>query len=664
MRKIANWFKWLGIVGVAVVIVIVSWQVSLAQKPKISHPLDLLTAAEIKAAVSVIREEKKLSDRFRFASISLKEPLKNEVLEFTPRSSFKREAFAVILEPKRNKSYEAVVDLKALKLTSWQETSGIQPVILDEEYDLLEKLVKADPRWQEAMKKRGLTNFEQIMVEGWAPGILSEKERQAGARLMRGVSYYKGKNWNFYGSPIEGVLATVDLNTHKVIDVIDTGIKPIPKGNWDFDEQAVGKLRTAPKILKIMQPNGKSFQINGNEISWQKWKFRYMMHPREGLVLYLVSYEDEGKPRPVLYRASISELVVPYADPDPTWAFRNAFDIGEYQIGTMSNTLELGKEVPENAVLLDAVFADDAGKPYIQKNAVAIYEQDGGMLWKHYEYVSDRNEVRRARNLVISFVVSSGNYDYGFNWVFHQDGSLEVQANLTGIMLAEASATMHSQSDRFGHPVANNLLATDHQHFFNFRLDMDVDGQVNSAQEMNTKALPIGQDNPAGNAFVMEENLMASETEAMRDMDMKQNRKWKIVNANKKNALGGNIGYALVPGANSVIYASEKSSVYQRAGFTHHHFWVTPYKPGEMYASGDYPNQSKPGQGLPEWVSDNESLVGKDLVVWYTMGVTHIPRPEEWPVMPVHQAGFKLIPTGFFTKNPALDLPSLSAKRQ
>jgi primary-amine oxidase len=157
---------------------------------------------------------------------------------------------------------------------------------------------------------------------------------------------------------------------------------------------------------------------------------------------------------------------------------------------------------------------------------------------------------------------------------------------------------------------------------------------------------------------------MASETEAMRDMDMKQNRKWKIVNANKKNALGGNIGYALVPGANSVIYASEKSSVYQRAGFTHHHFWVTPYKPGEMYASGDYPNQSKPGQGLPEWVSDNESLVGKDLVVWYTMGVTHIPRPEEWPVMPVHQAGFKLIPTGFFTKNPALDLPSLSAKRQ
>lgn len=663
MLKLAKRFKWLWIVELAVFIVVVSWQVSLAQKPNISHPLESLTASEIKAAVAVIRKEKTLSDAASFPNISLQEPSKSEVLEFTPGRPFKREAFVVVLERNLNKTYEAVVDLKALKLNSWKDVSGVQPALLDEEYELMEELVKADPRWQEAMKKRGITNFDEIKVDGWAPGNLSEQENQEGVRLMRGLSYLRGKNLNFYGSPIEGVLVTVNLNNRQVVDFVDTGVVPISKENWNFDEQSVGKLRAAPKMLKIMQPNGASFQINGNEISWQKWKFRYMMHPREGLVLYLMNYEDDGKLRPVMYRAGLSEMVVPYADTAPSWVFRNAFDIGEYRIGRLANTMELAKEVPENAVLLDAVFADDSGEPYVQNQAIAIYEKDGGMLWKHYDYASEQNEVRRARNLVVTFTSSIGNYDYGFSWVFHQDGTLELQANLTGIMLVKGSAdTIHSQDERFGHLVANNLLATHHQHFFTFRLDMDVEGQANSAREMNVKNLPVTQENPQGNAFVMQETPMESEADAMRDMDMKQSRKWKIVNADKKNALDDSMGYALIPGENSLLYASAQSNIRQRAGFTKHHVWVTQYKPSEMYAGGDYPNQSKPGQGLPQWVSDNESLVGKDLVLWYTMGITHIPRPEEWPIMSVHQAGFKLVPTGFFTKNPALDVPSLSKK--
>ena len=657
MLEVAKRFRWLWMVGLVVLTVIVSWQVSLAQTT-ILHPLDQLTKAEIKATVSVIRKGKTLSDAASFPTISLQEPPKREVLEFTPDHSFKREAFVVVLERNLNKTYEAIVDLKALKLTSWKEVSGVQPALLDEEYELTEELVKADPRWQKAMRKRGLTKFDEIKVDGWAAGNLSDKENQEGARLMRGLSYYKGKNLNFYGNPVEGVMATVNLNTRKVVDFVDTRIVPISKEDWDFDEQAVKKLRAAPKSLKIQQPNGASFQITSNEVSWQKWKFRYMMHPREGLVLYIVRYEDEGKLRPVLYRASLSEMVVPYADTDPTWVFRNAFDVGEYRVGRLANTMELGKEIPENAVLLDAVFADDSGEPYVQKAAVGIYEKDDGMLWKHYDYVSERNEVRRARSLVMTFTSSIGNYDYGLSWIFHQDGTLELQSNLTGIMLAKGAAdTVHSHEDRFGHLVADNLLATHHQHFFTFRLDMDVDGQDNSVNEMNIKALPVSQDNPKGNAFVMEETQMESEAIAMRDLDMKQSRKWKIINADRKNALGDSIGYALIPGENSVPYASDQSNVRKRAGFINHHFWVTQYKPGEMYAGGDYPNQSKLEQGLPQWESDNESLVGKDLVLWYTMGITHIPRPEEWPIMSVHQAGFKLVPTGFFPKNPALDVP-------
>ncbi len=659
MHHVAKRLTWLWSIGLAILLIVVYWHVSLAYTPKISHPLEQLSAAEIKTTVSVIRKQKSLSPDVRFTQISLQEPVKSEVLEFTLGRPFKREAFVTLLESNLNKIYEAVVDLKALKLTSWKEIKTGQPVILDEEFKLLDKIAKADPRWQEAMKKRGIKNFDEVWVDGLAPGHLSANERQTDARLIRGLSYYKGKNWNYYGRKIEGVMLTVNLNTGKVFDFVDTGIVPFSKENWDFDEQSVGKLRTAPKSLKIVQPQGASFQIKGNEISWQNWKFRYMMHPREGLVLYQVSYSDRGNNRPVLYRASLSEMAVPYADTDPTWAFRSGYDVSEYGIGRLANTMELGKEVPENAMLLDAVFANDMGEPYVQKQAVGIYEQDGGMLWKHYDFVSKRKEARRARNLVMTFTSAVGAYDYAYSWVFHQDGSLELQTNLTGIMLTKGVAdTMHSQANHFGHLVANNIEAIHHQHFFTYRLDMDVNGQANSAIEMNTKALPVSQDNPKGNAFVMEDTLLETEAVAMRDLDMKQNRKWKIVNADNKNALGNAPAYTLLPGENSVLYAAEQSNVRQRAGFTNHHFWVTQYKPDEMYAGGDYPNQGQPGQGLPQWEANNESVVGKDIVMWYTMGITHIPRQEEWPVMPVHQAGFKLVPTNFFTLNPALDVPA------
>lgn len=512
------------------------------------------------------------------------------------------------------------------------------------------------------MIERGITNFDDVVVDGWAPGNLSAEETASGARLIRGLSYYKGDNTNFYAGAIEGVLVTVDLNNRSVADFIDTGVVPFSRENFDIDEESVGDLREAPAPLIINQPDGTSFEIANNEISWQNWNFRYMMHPREGLVLYQVGYEDQGELRPILYRAGLSEMVVPYADPDPTWVFRNAFDIGEYGMGRLANAMELGREVPENAVLLDAAFADDFGEPYVLPGAVAIYERDSDLLWQHYDYVSGETEGRRGRELVMTFISTIGNYDYAFNWIFQQDGTMEVEVNLTGILLTKGTAASNEDSlsnrDRYGELVAENILAPSHQHLFNFRLDMDVDGVANSAFEENTNAVPVSQDNPAGNAFVEKETLLATEAVAQRDLNWRQHREWEIANASKQNALGGDIGYTLEPGENAVPFASPKSGIRQRAGFTDHQVWVTRYKPGELYSGGDYPNQSTGGEGLPQWVFDNESLVGKDIVLWYTMGTTHHPRPEDWPVMPVETAGFKLMPTGFFTKNPALNVPS------
>ncbi|MBW4689866.1 MAG: primary-amine oxidase [Komarekiella atlantica HA4396-MV6] len=659
-------FFWIAItITVFIAISLGFMEILSAQQPSISHPLTSLTEVEISTAVSVIKKEKALSEMAAFPLITLQEPDKNEVIKFTPGKPFQRRVFLVVYERSQNKTYEGIVDLPTQTLSSWKEIPNVQPAILASEYELARQVVKADPQWQKAMQKRGITDLDQVQISCWAPGILSKQEETASNRLCRALSYYKGDDrWNFYGSPIEGVLATVNLNTGKIASFVDNGIVPFSKENWNYDVKSLGKLLSPAKALKILQPNGKSFQINGNEISWQGWKFRYMMHPRNGLVLYLVTYKDGENIRPVLYRASLSEMVVPYGDPNPTWAFRNAFDVGEYNFGSLATTMELGKEIPENGLLLDAVLAGGNGEPYTMPGVIGIYERDNGILWKHYEFSTQHNHVRRSRELVMKMTAAIDNYDYTVNWIFRQDGTLEVENELTGIVLAQGTAAeKQSEDNSYGRLIAKNIIGVNHQHFFNYRLDMDVDGQANSVMEMNVKALPIDEKNPLGNAmptavnYALAETPLAKEMAAVRDLDMKHSREWMIVSADKKNALGAAPGYMLMPGGNSIFFPVEGSKIRQKASFATHHVWVTKYEPDELYAGGDYPNQGQPGQGLPQYIADDESLMGEDIVLWYTMGVTHIPRSEDWPVMPVHRVGFKLVPKGFFSRNPAINLP-------
>jgi primary-amine oxidase len=302
-----------------------------------------------------------------------------------------------------------------------------------------------------------------------------------------------------------------------------------------------------------------------------------------------------------------------------------------------------------NCTVYNAVRADSAGEPRTIPRAVALYERDGGIAWKH------GGEARRARDLVLGFVSQVGNYDYGFDWIFHQDGTLEVRVALTGIMAVKAVAD--GRDDPYSHMVDRNLVAPHHQHFFTFRLDLDVDGAGNRVVELNSTPSPAGKNNPYGGAFTMHETPLRSEREAQRNLNLATSRRWVILNPGAKNALGHETGYALVPGANAIPFAGADSWVRKRAGFLNAHVWVTPYQPAERYAGGNYPNQSRGGDGLSKWTAANRPVDNTDVVLWYTLGITHNPRPEDWPVMPVDTAEFKLMPWGFFARNPALDLP-------
>lgn len=661
MGKIDRWLRRSGLFLAAVCIAVFLWSTVRAAEPKITHPLDPLTADEIKTAVSVVKKEKSLTDLARFPDLSLKEPNKVTVLNFKTGEPIDRRVNLTILEPRLNKTYRAIVDVDRGQLLSWKEVPGVQPALLDEEYEILDKLAKADPRWRAAMEKRGITDFENAVIDGWATGMMSEAEKASGKRLIRGITYYKGADRsNYYGGPVEGLSVTVDLNERKVFEVIDTGVVPVVKRNFDYDEKSVAPLQKAFKALRIRQPDGTSFRVNGNEVTWQNWKFRYLVHPREGLTLYLVTYNDKGRERPILYRAGLAEMVVPYSDDSRAWAMRSAFDVGEYRFGWLSTPLDRGSDVPENAVLLNAMFADDNGEPSVSERAIGIYEQDAGILWRHYDFNTETFEGRRDRRLVVTSIAAIGNYDYGINWIFHEDGTLEQRSDLTGIMLVkgteQTTAKPDGKGERFGTLVSPNIAAINHQHFVNFRLDFDVDGVKNSVAEM--KVATVAKDaNPYGNAFEMSHTHLAKESEAVRDVKMSESRSWGIFNENEKNSLGFPVGYMLMPGGNSIFYPDDTAESRQRGQFATHHFWVTRYNPEELYAAGDYPNQGQPDRGLPEYIADNQSIDNEDLVVWYTYGVTHIPRPEEWPIMTVHPAGFKIMSWGFFDENPVVNVP-------
>ena len=626
------------------------------------HPLDPLSKEEIDTAVEVLKTDGKASQHSLFLMISLHEPPKAEVLQFRSGDSMRREAFVQVYEPAQRQVHEAVVDLSKRAVISWNAKPGAEPAqIPEEEYEqVVPQAVRADKRWQEAMRRRGITDLNNIVIDAWPPGYFAIPEDE-GKRIAKAMSYYRGTAQNQYARPIEGVVAVVDVATGEVLEVVDTGVVPLPAETADLDAKSTGKQQPALKPLQVVQPQGSSFIVTGNSVRWQNWRFRFGFTPREGVVVYTVGYEEDGKIRPILYRGSVSELAMFYADPSPAWFFRNVFDEGEIGLGLYTASLEPEADAPANAVFIDGLMPAESGGVTKVPRAMVLYERDAGILWKHNELEGGHNETRRARELVLSSVATISNYDYCFNWVFHQDGVLEMEVILTGIV--EPQGVAPEDTPKFSQRLTRNLAAVHHQHWFNFRLDLDVDGaDNNSVVEMNAQALPAGPNNPYNRAFVEKETTLATEREAQRQLSVATGRMWKVINTGVKNALGEPVGYALVTGENSLPFLAPDSWPRKRMSYVDAHLWVTPYEPDELYATGDYPYQGKGDDGLPKWTSANRSIANKDVVLWYTMGISHATRPEDWPVMNAHKAGFKLVPWGFFSRNPALNVPPEATK--
>lgn len=621
---------------------------SVGAETRVQHPLDPLGPGEIARAVSIVRSETGVGDEALFGPVVLVEPDKRDV-EAQPRR-----AEVVVYDRRASRTYEATISLSDGRLERWAHSPGMQPALMPEEYLECEALVKADPDFAAALRRRGIADLDLVAIDPLPTGNSGLADENPERRMCRTLAYVRPyPNGNSYARPIEGVVGLVDLGRREVVRIDDLGEVALPAEEGEYRAARIGPLRGDLRAIEITQPDGPSFTVEGNEVRWQKWRLRIGFTPREGLVLHTVSYEDGQRRRQILHRASYAEMAVPYAE--PSRYYQAPFDIGENYVGTLANSLSLGCDCLGHIHYFDAVVSNSHGEPVVIDNAICMHEEDVGILWKHTDFRTGEVEVRRSRRLVISSISTIGNYEYGFFWYLYLDGTIEAEVKATGIVATQAVA--EGTAPEHGALVAPGLSGMNHQHIFCVRLDLDIDGPSNSVYEVHSEADPAGAGNPYGNAWRAVWRRLASEQQAQRLVDPLSHRHWVIVNPQVRNAVGQPVGYKLVPGENMVALAAPDSSLCRRGAFATKHLWVTPYSPRERYPAGEYPNQHPGGDGLPEWTAADRPIEDTDLVLWYTMNYHHVPRPEDWPVMPVSTIGFSLKPLGFFDRNPALDVP-------
>lgn len=624
-------------------------------------PLANLSAAEITAVADALTAAGRLNEHVSVVYLGLREPHKARV--YAARAGGEpvpRIARVLLLDTAAGTELDldvSVTDGAVISERTVDASVGRLPVT-DAECILVGEILAADPAWRTAMARR-TADVDRLVyaaqTAGNFPDLLGNDRRILRALAFR-QDYPTDLAW---AHPVAGVYATVDLITREVLAIVDDELLPIPEEPGNYDDPAfVGPAFEGLRPIEITQPQGPSFTLDGQELGWARWKLSIGFDAREGLILRDLRYTDGDQDRPVAYRASIAEMVVPYGDPTSTRSWQTYFDVGEFLFGRYTNSLRLGCDCLGEIRYLDAVLSDERGRPRVIGNAICIHEEDVGVLWKHEDMFTGSKQVRRNRRLVISSFTTVGNYDYGFYWYLYLDGTIECEAKLNGIVFT--SAYRDAIAPHASH-LAPGLAAPYHQHLFTARLDMTVDGVANAVDEIDVQRLPMSVTNPRGNAFTKRVTRLDSEPDSGRLADASVGRVWSIISTERCNRMGEPTGYALLPEQNPTLLAAPESSIAARNRYLSKHLWVTAYDPAEQYPAGDFANQSTGVAELSSYTRADRPIDGADIVLWHVFGPTHFPRLEDWPIMPVDVAHFTLRPLGFFDRNPVLDVPPTSA---
>lgn len=581
-----------------------------------------------------------------------------------------RRAECHIIDVIEGRAYEVICDLSTAEIVDFKLLSeGLQPSLHPEELGEAENALRKNSEVVSLARQVGVEP-ENLYADGWSIGY--DDRFPLGQRIQQCLLYArKDEHENLYAHPMD-FSVVLDLNTHEVLsidfgpvrsadgnDTIDgrppssmditaqkalfnsnrERVKP-PMESYDYLPELMAQdpkmpaLREDLKPLNIVQPDGVSYQLRGNEVSWQKWNFHVGYHPRDGLVISTVTYKDGNDIRPLFYRLSVAEMVVPYAETSFPHARKFAFDVGEYGMGTLANSLKIGCDCLGTISYLDGCFIGLDGKPTTIEQCICIHEEDAGLAFKHTDYrPGGQNHSVRNRKLVIQMLCTIANYEYIFNYNFYADGNIEVQVRLTGILNLALKAPGDEESNPYGIEVAPSVNAQLHQHVFSLRVDPMIDGHENSVIQSDVVASPSStgsEGNYLGNGFLLDKKVL-NETGSY-DWKAEAHRTWTIANSKKKHyASGLPASYRIHTRDYETLATRPDSMVSKRAQFATKALWITRHDENQLWPAGKYVAQQRgtSNDSISRWIEPKDNTEDEDIVVWVTFGVTHIPRPEE-----------------------------------
>lgn len=638
-------------------------------------PWDGLSAADYQIAAAAIKQAQ--GEDVMFIRISLQQPDKQKALAWQPGQIAERAAEITFL--KDGKPYLAQVSLTDNSAATIAEIRGGHPMYSSQgELTPLVLGLSEQPEMVSVMAERGIGEGEFLCLPRTVGRYFSDRVNVRRDRIVRLDCFYiKGQSGlgilpstNLYARPIEGIGILYNVSQQRIVSIEDSAtpgqVPPHDVTTGEFHEGAM-KHRPALKPVTTARPQGVNFTVKGSAIDWQGWHFHLRFDPRQGTVLNRIGHKTEAGLRDVAYEIAMSEMFVPYFDNDPNWYYRAYFDMGEYGFGNMSTPL-LGADCPAGAVFQNVTLHLPDGSPYEAENRICIFEHDPGYpAWRHYEPVyegvpgMDIHQSRRATELVVRMVATIGNYDYFQDYVFGQDGRLRIRLISTGLdavkgVMSKTLADPTAAADtKTGALIAPHRLAVNHDHYFSYRIDMDIDGPSNNFDRLKIRPTKQPANAPRSGIWGIVPQRVATEKQARTKMSADRPALLVFSSTEKKNAMGYPSAYQLMmPNVKPLV--SQFDETIKRGYFVQNNLWVTRFKRNEIFASGLAINQSVPYLGLPEYIADNEPIAGEDIVAWATMGFHHVPMAEDWPVMPSKVDEIVLKPRNYFDRNPAIDL--------
>ena len=624
--------------------------------PLAGHPLDALSATEIRSTVEILRGSDLVDTEARFATLTLHENDKSAVRAWQPGATHERRAFVVVAQG--DQVFEAVVDIGNRSIESWVEVPGVQPRVMLHE-TAINELLRESADWLAAMQRRGYDEDAAVFCAPLTPGPAVPDEFADRRILYSSCFDVTAENAMPFGQPIEGLMAVVDVRNREVLSVVDLGTVPLPPLAPGLSYEDSTQYRAAARPVEIATPQGSNVEISESMIHWDNWSFHLRVDQRVGPVVSLVTYDDQGTSRDILYQLAVSEMFVPYMDPAETWSWKAYMDVGEYGFGLLASRLKPGADCPASAHFLDQTIADDDGNPLVLGNSVCVFERaTGDPLWRHVG--DDSDESVANVELVVRMAPVVGNYDYIIDYVFNRAGDIEVRAGAAGIDAVKAVAAQSmadenaAEDTAYGTLISPGRVGINHDHYISFRIDMDVDGAGNRAvfDEVVPQRLRGRRDRRS--IWAVSPRTIGTEGPLVHSV---AGGFLRIESTERTNDLGNPTSYQLYPSHTTTSVLSANDPLQSRAAWSRNPVWLSRFSPDQLYASGRYPNQNSEIDGLMKWTQAERSINGEDLVLWYNVGFRHITRSEDWPGMPTVWHSFRLRPFNFFDQSPAMDVP-------